>query len=119
MSAYNNRHYIAGNLGSDPMEFDAGGNTLVKFNVAVKRSSKSEITDWIPCTAWHDLARGIKAHIVKGDAVMVWGSFHVDSKKNDDGSYSKFYTLNVDTIGKQVFGVKKENGGEAGEEDPF
>lgn len=51
---------------------------------------------------------------------MVLGSYQVDSKQNDDGSYSNFHTLNADCIGKQVFGIaKEENNGEASGEDPF
>lgn len=120
MSVYNNRVIIVGNVGKDPQAFNAGGNTVIKFTVAVKRSSKTDKTDWIPVAAWHNLARGVAAHISKGDGVMVLGSYQVDSKQNDDGSYSNFHTLNADCIGKQVFGIaKEENNGEASGEDPF
>ena len=119
MSSWNNRITIIGNVGQDPKQFDAGGNTLAKFSVATKRSSKSEKTDWIPVAAWHNLARGILAHISKGDAVIVSGSYQVDSKKNDDGSYSTFHTVNADYVGKQISGIEKDDGGQAGEDDPF
>jgi len=121
MSAYNNQITIIGNVGNDPVKFDANGNTLVKFNVAVKRSTQkdNDAVDWIPCAAWHDLARGILTHISKGDAVIISGTFQVDSKKNDDGSYSKFYNLNVNKIGKQIFGIAKNDSIESDEDVPF
>ena len=118
MSAWNNRITVIGNVGQDPQMFDAGGNTVAKFNVAAKRSSKSEKTDWIPVSAWHDLARGIEANIKKGDSVIIFGSLQVDSKKNDDGTYLKFYSLNADSVGKQVYGIKKDDDGEILEDDP-
>lgn len=120
MSAYTNQVTIIGNVGSDPVEIDGKGNTIAKFSVAVERSSKSEKVDWIPCAAFHDLARGILANISKGDAVIVSGTWQVDSKKNDDGETRTFHNLNINVIGKQIFGIKKEEDNREEEDDvPF
>lgn len=119
MSAYTNQVTVMGNVGSDPTEYDAKGNTIAKFSVAVNRSSKSEKVDWIPCAAWHDLARGVLANIKKGDAVIVSGTWQVDSKKNDDGETRTFHNLNINVIGKQVFGIKKDTNQEDDVEVPF
>ena len=116
MSAYNNRITIIGNVGQDPKVFDAGGNTIAKFSVACKRSGKSEKIDWIPCAVWHDLARGVMQTVKKGDQVIVSGSFQVDSKKNDDDSYTTFYNLNADYVGLAIRGIEKDDNGEA---EPF
>ena len=106
-----NNHTIIGNVGKDPKIFDAGGNTVAKFNVAVYRSGKgdSKKSDWIPVTAWHDLARGVEANLKQGDHVVVVGSFQIDSRKNDDGTWNNFYSLNADHIAKQIPLVKESS----------
>lgn len=117
MSSWNNRITIIGNVGKDPEQFDAGGNTIVKFSVACKRGK--EKTDWLPVSCWHDLARGVLATIKKGDQVIISGSMQIDTKKKDDGTYATYTNLNADYVGLAVRGIEKEDNGEAEETAPF
>ena len=124
MSLETNSITLIGIVRDDPevKEIDGVG-TVAKFRIGVyrsgtKKNSNVQYDDFF-VSAWHDLARGIGVDIQKDDWVIVFGSYLVNAKKNDDGSWTHYHTISASAVGKQVRKIEKEDGGEAGEEDPF
>ena len=95
MSAYNNTITLVGRLGGDPLIEDTAAGTVCNFSMAVNiRKKEGNETDWFRIEAWHDVARGVKINLAKGDRVIVLGSLRV--QKADNGKiYHKVIAYQV------------------------
>ena len=120
MSIDTNFVRVKGIVRDDPTLSEVDGiGTVAKFRVGVYRSGSKKNDnikyDDFFVSAWHDLARGIKEEIKEKDWVDVTGSILTNSKKNDDGSYTNFYTISAISVAKEVAAIKKDHN----EEMPF
>lgn len=73
------------------MNYTTGDNkiAIVRFNLAVKRNSKEEASDFISCKALGKLAEALNKYISKGDRLCLTGSWQTGSYEKDG---TKIYT---------------------------
>lgn len=85
-----NQAVITGNLTKDPeLKYTSGNTALCSFTVAVRRSFKNQSgeydADFLPVTAWRELAELCAKHLAKGRKVAVSGSIQTRSYEGRDG----------------------------------
>ena len=66
------------------------GMSVIKFTVAVDRNSKDGGTDFIPVTAFGNLADAICTFVRKGDFIGISGHLKIDTKDTSDGRRTFF-----------------------------
>ena len=84
---------LLGNLARDPeIRFTKTGRAVAMFTVACTRTyvpmgstEQRELTDFIPCVAWGNLAENCGNHLAKGSRVFVQGRISVRSYETQDG----------------------------------
>lgn len=84
---------LLGNLARDPeIRFTKNGRAVALFTVACSRSyvvpgtsEQRELTDFIPCVAWGNLAENCGNSLSKGSRVFVQGRISVRSYEGQDG----------------------------------
>lgn len=84
---------LLGNLARDPeIRFTKTGRAVAMFTVACTRSyipagssEPRELTDFIPCVAWGNLAENCGNNLSKGSRVFVQGRISVRSYETQDG----------------------------------
>ncbi len=84
---------LLGNLARDPeIRFTKTGRAVAMFTVACTRSyipagssEPRELTDFIPCVAWGNLAENCGNNLTKGSRVFVQGRISVRSYDGQDG----------------------------------
>ncbi len=84
---------LLGNLARDPeIRFTKTGRAVAMFTVACTRmyvpmgsTEQRELTDFIPCVAWGNLAENCGNHLSKGSRVFVQGRISVRSYETPDG----------------------------------
>lgn len=88
-----NSAQLIGNLARDPeIRFTKTGRAVAMFTVAVSRSytpagsqEPRELTDFIPCVAWGNLAETVGNNLAKGNHVFVEGHISVRSYETAEG----------------------------------
>ena len=78
---------LMGNLARDPeIRFTKTGKAVAMFTVACSRTyipagstEQRELTDFIPCVAWGNLAESVGNNLAKGRRVFVEGRISVRS----------------------------------------
>lgn len=88
-----NSAQLIGNLTRDPdICFTKNGHAVALFTVACSRtytlpgtSEQRELTDFIPCVAWGNLAENCGGELSKGSRVFVQGRISVRSYDGQDG----------------------------------
>lgn len=106
-----NEVLLMGNLTKDPelKEFESGRNK-VRFSLALNRSYKDgqgnwqEVTDYVDCVAWGQLADQVNNTARKGLKVLVAGRIQNDSWEQDGIKKYKTEVLanDVTFIGKAI-----------------
>lgn len=84
---------LLGNLARDPeIRFTKTGRAVAMFTVACTRTyipagstEQRELTDFIPCVAWGNLAENCGNSLSKGSRVFVQGRISVRSYETPDG----------------------------------
>ena len=66
------------------------GMSVIKFTVAVDRNSKDGGTDFIPVSAFGNLADAICKFVRKGDFIGISGHLKIDTKETSDGRRTFF-----------------------------
>lgn len=81
------------------------GMSVIKFTVAVDRNSKDGGTDFIPVTAFGNLADAICKFVRKGDFIGISGHLKIDTKDTSDGRRT-FFDVVADRV--TFLGSKKQ-----------
>jgi single-strand DNA-binding protein len=106
-----------GRFTADPEErLTTNGTKYTKFTIAVQRTKDK--ADFIPCTAWTDVAEKICKYFKKGKPIMVRGSMETDSKETDSGERRYFFEINVREWQFAPFGSAQEQKEEEPQEAP-
>ena len=94
---------VTGRLGRDPeLKTLAGGKRVTKVSVAVDykvRGREEKHTEWVPLTAWDDLAEELAAKR-KGEPITVHGRRTYDVWTGRDGVTRESYGVTVESLGE-------------------
>lgn len=66
------------------------GVSVVKFTVAVDRRGRDKGTDFIPVTAFGNLAEAVAKFVGKGDRIGVDGRIRIETRDTSDGRRTYF-----------------------------
>lgn len=66
------------------------GVSVVKFTVAVDRRGRDKGTDFIPVTAFGNLAAAVAKFVGKGDRIGVDGRIRIETRDTSDGKRTYF-----------------------------
>ncbi|WP_031368491.1 single-stranded DNA-binding protein [Clostridium botulinum] len=72
-------------------------NKILKFNLAVRRTSNKEKTDFIPVVVWGELASSIAKYSGKGKLIGIIGELHTNYFEKDEVK-----RLNFELTAKEV-----------------
>lgn len=85
---------LTGRLTKDPeLRTTATGTAVVTFTLAVDRLAKEKATDWIPVTAWGQLATNCDRFLHRGSKVNVKG--RIQSRSYEDRQGNKRTAIEV------------------------
>ena len=106
---------LLGNLARDPeIRFTKTGRAVAMFTVACTRSyipagssEPRELTDFIPCVAWGNLAENCGNNLAKGNRVFVQGRISVRSYETQDGQ-KRYRTEVVCDFVAQTMGSERQ-----------
>ncbi|MBP8849091.1 MAG: single-stranded DNA-binding protein [Breznakibacter sp.] len=95
--------FVGGALGQDAQIKVINGQSLISFDVAVKRDSKNaagekvEKTEWIQANLWKKEGESTKVaeYLKKGKMVIVEGTPSIEQYKNKEGETKTSYQLRV------------------------
>lgn len=101
---------IVGTLGRDPeLRFTSGGRAVASVGVAVSRRYKprdseewQEVTSWVNCTMWAEMAENAAASLTKGTRVIAQGRFEQRSYTDKEGEEKTVWEMTVDEIGPSL-----------------
>lgn len=119
---WNNQCDIIGNLTRDPeVKTTSGGRSYAKFTVAVNRKADGkEYTDWVPVTAWGDMAEAAGNWLSKGMRVRISGRFTSSSYTDKNGQKRYANDITAEGIFVQVYkdgmGVHTMSGDSGGQQ---
>ena len=94
---------VIGNLGSDCIQKEINGKTVINFNVAHSEKFKDaqgnlkERTTWVNCAYWTDKT-AIAQYLLKGKTVYAEGSPEADAYTNKEGQAAATLRLRVQNI---------------------
>ena len=108
---------LMGNLARDPeIRFTKTGKAVAMFTVACSRTyipagstEQRELTDFIPCVAWGNLAESVGNNLAKGRRVFVEGRISVPSYEGADGQ-KRYRTEVVADFVAQPMGSDSQQG---------
>ena len=108
---------LMGNLARDPeIRFTKTGKAVAMFTVACSRTyipagstEQRELTDFIPCVAWGNLAESVGNNLAKGRRVFVEGRISVRSYEGADGQ-KRYRTEVVADFVAQPMGSDSQQG---------
>lgn len=96
---------IMGNLARDPnIRATKTGKAVASFTVAVNRNyttpqgEQKEVTDWVNCIAWGNLAEAVGNQLKKGSRVFVEGRFTTRSYEDQSGQKRWISEVNANFI---------------------
>lgn len=96
---------IMGNLARDPnIRATKTGKAVASFTVAVNRNyttpqgEQKEITDWVNCIAWGNLAEAVGNQLKKSSRVFVEGRFTTRSYEDQNGQKKWISEVNANFI---------------------
>ena len=124
MSKGYNKVILLGGLTKDPdVKQTQGGTPYLRFNLACGYSVKdqdgqwTEKTDYVPCTAWGNVAEAIEKYCVKGSQLMVEGKVFTNKYKDRDGKDVWDTSVRVSSV-CFAGGRRKDEGGNGGDRRP-
>lgn len=94
---------IGGALGQDAQIKVVNGKSLISFDVAINRDSKSttgekiEKTEWVRAALWKNEGQStrIAEFLKKGQKVIIDGTPTIEQYKNKEGEQKMSYQINV------------------------
>lgn len=89
---------LIGNIATDLELKQAGNNSVLRFNLAVKNPFKKDDTNFIPVEAWNKQAQVIVDYCRKGSKLAVEGSIKIDQWQDDAGNKKSFTKVIVNRI---------------------
>ena len=104
---------VIGNLGSDCIQKEINGKTVINFNVAHSEKFKDaqgnfkERTTWVNCAYWTDKT-AIAQYLTKGKTVYAEGSPEADAYTNKEGQAAATLRMRVQNI--QLLGGNSGDG---------
>ncbi|MBQ7529218.1 single-stranded DNA-binding protein [bacterium] len=109
--AANNRVFLIGRLTRDPETRTAAtGTQVTKFTLAVDRRSKNstQTADFVPITAFNNLAAICSKYLVKGKQVAIEGRLQISSQPypDDPTKYRTFVDVIADDM--QMLGSRND-----------
>jgi single-strand DNA-binding protein len=100
---------IKGNLGSDPeLKFTKNNKAFVSFNLAyTPRVKQGEVwidgeTVWFRAVQWGEKSEALIDNLVKGDSVLIQGSWKPSVYNTKEGVEKTSLELNITEIGKII-----------------
>ncbi|MBQ1790978.1 MAG: single-stranded DNA-binding protein [Oscillospiraceae bacterium] len=91
-----------GRLGRDvELKTTQSGIEYCNFSVAINRpiaKDKTQIVDWIPCTAWRQTAVVISKYCKKGDQIGITGELQSRKYTDKDGKERTAYEIAVNRV---------------------
>lgn len=107
---------LIGNLARDPeIRFTKTGRAVAMFTVAVSRSytpagsqEPRELTDFIPCVAWGNLAELVGNNLAKGNHVFVEGRMSVRSYETAEGQKRYVTEVVANFVGNPLGSDKRQ-----------
>ena len=111
---------LLGNLARDPeIRFTKTGRAMARFTVACTNTyipygaqEPREITDFVPCVAWGNLAETCGNNLAKGSRVFVEGRYSTRSYETPDGQ-KRDVTEVVANFVAQTMGSEHQGNGPA------
>jgi single-strand DNA-binding protein len=111
---------LLGNLARDPeIRFTKTGRAMARFTVACTNTyipygaqEPREITDFVPCVAWGNLAETCGNNLAKGSRVFVEGRYSTRSYETPDGQ-KRYVTEVVANFVAQTMGSEHQGNGPA------
>lgn len=108
---------LIGNLARDPeVRYTKNGRAVALFTVACSRtytpvgsSEQRELTDFIPCVAWGNLAETCGNSLSKGSRVFVQGRISVRSYDGPDGQKRYRTEVVCDLIAQTLGGTHTQS----------
>jgi single-strand DNA-binding protein len=101
-----NHCVLSGNLGQDPeARYFENSKTKCRFSIGVFKpvgKDKPKETNWITIECWNELAELAKDTLKKGDAVIVVGTWEVETYQTKEGSTNKFNKFVASEIGVKL-----------------
>jgi single-strand DNA-binding protein len=85
------------------------GIDVCSFSMAVQRTTKKDVTDWIRVVCWRNLAVFVSSHFRKGQLVAVQGSIQTSQYTDRDGNKRTTFDVVADNV---FFAEKKAESGE-------
>lgn len=93
---------LTGNVVDEPtIKTLQSGTVVTRFRLAVDRQVAKDAakkTDFFFCDCWNGVATAVKNHVHKGDLLNVVGAMQLDSKQNDDGSWTNYANVNARAV---------------------
>lgn len=101
---------LMGNLARDPeIRFTKTGKAVARFTVACTRTyvpagsqEQRELTDFIPCVAWGNLAESCGNNLAKGSRVFVEGRISVRSYETAEAQKRYVTEVVADFVGQTL-----------------
>lgn len=85
---------VAGNIGKDAEERQAGGDTVVSFSVADSRKIKGQdVTIWFRVSLWGKRGSALLPYLQRGQAVTVVGE--LSTREHDGRTYLEIRASDV------------------------
>lgn len=86
-----------GNVEQEPeLHLNADGSQVTEFPLAVNtKRCVEDITIWLNCYAWGDMAAIMKQRVTKGSMLFVQGDFTPHEYSNEDGKQGVSLEVNV------------------------
>lgn len=94
-----NKVILLGRITKD-IEIENYGETQVaRFNIAINRKGKKDETDFIPCTAFNNMAINIQKYFGRGNLICIGGRIQINNYKDKDGNNRTSTTILVEEFG--------------------
>lgn len=103
-----NQTKLIGNLARDPeIRYTQSGKAIALFTIAAGTTfyagnEQKELTDFIPCVAWGNLAEAVGNTLSKGSRVTVTGRISIRSYDGSDGQKRYRTEVVCNFIGKSI-----------------
>lgn len=88
---------IIGRIATDLELKESKGKIYIKFNLAVPRENKKDITDFFPCVSFGKMAELIKKYLNKGNRIAINGQL-ISSQYEYKGEKRKSFEILIENI---------------------
>jgi single stranded DNA-binding protein len=99
-----------------------GKSSVTEFSLAVNtRRCVEDITIWLNCYAWGEMAETVKRNVTKGSMIFVQGGFIPHEYTTEEGKQGLSFEVNVEKFSFAGGSQSLENGQQSGMrlDDPY